>query len=265
MNFSEITNYAIKAAFKSGSILKKGFGSYFTWFFKEDDHNLVTKYDKQSEDLIVSFLSSKYPSHGFLLEESGSLHVSNSEILWIVDPLDGTVNFAHSIPFFCVSIAAMDPSGELLTGVVFNPMTTELFVAEKNKGAYLNDKRISVTNTVSINKSFLATGFPYNVKENPLSCIEHFSHFAKMGVPLRRLGSAALDLSYTACGRFDGFFEVSLQPWDFSAGALLIKEAGGTVTNYHNTPLSCKEASTVVASNTHLHGDLLKVLQKKNF
>lgn len=261
MNFSELTKNAVAAALQSGAILKKGFGSSFDWYFKEGDHNLVTEYDKLSEEQILSFLNSKYPSHGFLQEESGSWHVSDQEILWIVDPLDGTVNFAHSIPFFSVSIAALSPSGDILTGVVFNPMTNELFVAEKDKGAYLNNRPIFVSQTISLNKSFLATGFPYNVKENPLSCIEHFSQFAKMGVPIRRLGSAALDLSYTACGRFDGFFEVSLQPWDFCAGALLILEAKGNITTYQNTFLSYKEPSTVVASNAHLHSALVKVLQ----
>jgi myo-inositol-1(or 4)-monophosphatase len=264
MDFSELSQHAITAALQSGALLKKGFGSSFTWFFKEGDHNLVTEYDKQSEDQIVGLLSAKYPSHGFLLEESGRLHVSKEEILWIVDPLDGTVNFAHSIPFFSVSIAALAPSGELLTGVVFNPMTNELFVAEKNKGAYLNQKQIFVTQTQLLDKSFLATGFPYNVKENPLCCIEHFSKFAKMGVPIRRLGSAALDLCYTACGRFDGFFEVSLQPWDFCAGALMIQEAKGRITNYHNAPLAYQEPSPVVASNAHIHSALVNVLEKVN-
>jgi myo-inositol-1(or 4)-monophosphatase len=262
MIFSELTHDAIKAAMQSADLLKKGFGSKFAWSFKEGDHNLVTEYDKNSEDIILSYLSTKHPSHGFLLEETGAYHISKDEILWIIDPLDGTVNFAHSIPFFSISIAALAPSGDLLSGVVLSPMTHEIFVAEKNKGAFLNNQKIFVTKTPTLKRSFLATGFPYNVKNNPLSCIEHFSDFAKMGIPIRRLGSAALDLSYVACGRFDGFFEVSLQPWDFSAGALIIQEAGGSITSYQNTPLSYKEASTVVASNKHIHKDLLTVLQK---
>lgn len=263
MIFSALTQHAIQAALQGAAVLKKGFGTTFEWSFKEGDHNLVTFYDKESEKVIVKYLRSFYPHHSFLLEESGFLQGDIQDILWIIDPLDGTVNFAHNIPFFSISIAAMNPEGDLLLGVVLNPMSEELFVAEKNLGAFLNGQPICVSSNSLLSKSFLATGFPYNVKENPLSCIEHFSEFAKMGVPIRRLGSAALDLCYTACGRFDGFFEVSLQPWDFSAGALIVQEAQGVITNYQNLSLNFKKASPVVASNKKLHSALLNVLQKR--
>lgn len=263
--FSELTLSAIEAACQAGAMLKEGFSKHFSWSYKEGDHNLVTEYDKKSEDYIVNFLHKKYPSHSFLAEESGESHTRDDAILWIIDPLDGTVNFAHKIPFFCVSIAAADSLGQLMCGVVFNPILNELFVAEKDLGAFLNHQPIHVTTTSALRQGILTTGFPYNVRENPLSCIEHFSSFAKMGLPIRRLGSAALDLAYTACGRFDGFFEVSLQPWDFSAGALLVKEAKGLVTTYDNHPLNVKKASSVVASNGRVHSEMLQVLQRRKF
>ncbi len=255
-NFSHKTLQAIEAAKASGEILRKGFYQARQIQYKEGDHKIVTQFDLESENLIKGIL--KEDGVGFLCEESG-FTPSKNRSLWIVDPLDGTVNFAHSIPFFSVSIALIEKES-LQLGIVFNPMTNELFVAEKGKGAFLNGEKITVSSTKALKGALLATGFPYNVKENPLSCIEQFTKFVKMGLPIRRLGSAALDLAYVACGRFDAFFEVSLEPWDFSAGALIIEEAGGKVSTYNSQPLDFLNRSTILGSNGIIHHELTQQL-----
>jgi len=212
---------AIDAAQKAGKVLKEGFGTDYTISSKSQIHDLVTEYDHKSEAIIIETIRSSFPNHQILTEESGH-HASDGDIIWIIDPLDGTVNFAHGIPFFCVSIAAIQRS-DILCGVIYSPMTEELF-----------------------------SGFPYSVKENPLHCIEHFAHIVGMGIPIRRLGSAALDLAYVAVGRFDGFWEVALQPWDMAAGALLVKEAGGIVIDYSGNDLNVMQSSSIIAGNSNI-------------
>jgi myo-inositol-1(or 4)-monophosphatase len=182
--------------------------------------------------------------------------------LWIVDPLDGTVNFAHNIPVFSISIA-LERKKELLSGVVYQPINRELFVAEKGKGAFLNGQKIHVSSTPLLEKSILATGFPYNFAENPFQCIEHFIDIAKLGIPVRRLGSAAIDLAYTAAGRFEGFFEVGLSPWDCAAGILLIEEAGGKVTDWNHSPFSLHAKKPILATNGFIHDSFSAILNRK--
>jgi myo-inositol-1(or 4)-monophosphatase len=174
--------------------------------------------------------------------------------------LDGTVNFAHGIPLFSVSIAAV-ADNEVLASCVFQPMTQELFWAEKGQGAYLNGNKLNVTANTSLDNAILSTGFPYNVNEDPLHCIETFSKMARKGIPLRRLGSAAIDLAYVAAGRFDAFWEVSLQPWDFAGGKLLVEEAGGKVTQYDGKPCDLFKATTILATNGLLHPVMQKEIQ----
>ncbi|MCE2754610.1 MAG: inositol monophosphatase [Ignavibacteriae bacterium] len=241
---------AIDAAQKAGKVLKEGFGTDYTISSKSQIHDLVTEYDHKSEAIIIETIRSSFPNHQILTEESGH-HASDGDIIWIIDPLDGTVNFAHGIPFFCVSIAAIQRS-DILCGVIYSPMTEELFSAEKNGGAFLNGQSYKVTQQNSLLHSFLVTGFPYSVKENPLHCIEHFAHIVGMGIPIRRLGSAALDLAYVAVGRFDGFWEVALQPWDMAAGALLVKEAGGIVIDYSGNDLNVMQSSSIIAGNSNI-------------
>lgn len=241
---------AIDAAQKAGKVLKEGFGTDYTISSKSQIHDLVTEYDHKSEAIIIETIRSSFPDHQILTEESG-LHGSYGDITWIIDPLDGTVNFAHGIPFFCVSIAAIQGS-DILCGVIYSPMTEELFSAEKDGGAFLNGNSYKVTQQTSLLHSFLVTGFPYSVKENPLHCIEHFAHIVGMGIPIRRLGSAALDLAYVAVGRFDGFWEVALQPWDMAAGALLVKEAGGIVIDYSGNDLNVMQSSSIIAGNINI-------------
>ena len=226
---NSILQTAIDAAQKAGKVLKKGFGTDYTISSKSQFHDLVTEYDHKSE-----------------------------AITWIIDPLDGTVNFAHGIPFFCVSIAAIQ-GNVILCGVIYSPMTEELFTAETGGGAFLNGQSYTVTQQTSLLHSFLVTGFPYSVKENPLHCIEHFAHIVGMGIPIRRLGSAALDLAYVAVGRFDGFWEVALQPWDMAAGALLVKEAGGIVIDYSGNDLNIMQSSSIIAGNI----DIVKALRNE--
>lgn len=257
--FSEITNTAIQVALGAGKILLDGFGSDFKIDSKEGRNNLVTEYDKKSEKYIIDTISKAFPTHSFLAEESGkSQNFHSDDIIWVVDPLDGTVNFAHNLPIFSVSIAAVK-NNEILTGVVYHPILNELFVAEKGKGAFLNDKPISVSKNADLATSFLVTGFPYNPNTTHKKCICSFSDFIGMGIPVRRLGSAALDLAYVANGRFDGFWEIKLNPWDVAAGILLVREAGGKVTQYDGTEAGINDES-LVATNSLIHNDITKVV-----
>lgn len=253
---------AIEAARKAGDLLKEGFRSDFSISSKTRFHDLVTEYDHRAESIIMEHIRMHFPDHALLTEESGH-HESQSEITWIIDPLDGTVNFAHGIPFFCISIAAVN-SGEILCGVIYSPMTDEMFTAELGKGAYCNGTRLQVTHTSVLKEAFLVTGFPYSVSDNPGHCIEHFAHIVSLGIPVRRLGSAALDLAYVASGRFDGFWEIALQPWDMAAGSLLVREAGGIVIDYAGKELNVLESSSIIAGNALLVKDINIELQKVN-
>lgn len=260
--YSDLTLAAIQAALNAGELLVRGFGTTFNISSKEGMQNLVTEYDTAAQDLIISNLQKNFPEHQFLGEEDKKKQKMHPEkIVWIIDPLDGTVNFARSIPVFAVSIAAA-LGKDILCGVVYYPLMNELFIAEKNKGAYLNGKRLSVSKRKDFDESFIATGFPYDVNTNPLNCIERFASFAKMGVPLRRMGSAAIDLSYVAAGRFDAFWEVGLHPWDLAAGKLLIEEAGGKVSHYDGKEHQLYGYFNTLASNGLLHQKMVTILKQ---
>lgn len=258
---SRLTNVATLAALNAGELLKKGFGKTHSVDFKDGRHNLVTEYDRACEELIIKQIKSHFPEHSFLAEESGLEKQDKDSILWVIDPLDGTVNFAHNIPMFAVSIAATYKS-QVLAGVTYQPLLNELFIGEKGHGAHLNGKKLSVSPNKILDKAFLATGFPYNAHENPLHCIEHFSHMIKMGIPMRRMGSATLDLAYLATGRYDGFFEVSLSPWDYAAGKIILEEAGGKITDFKGNPIEKLIDTPVVATNTALHEQLITHLKE---
>lgn len=245
-----VMNTAIEAARKAGDLLKEGFRTQFSVSSKTRVHDLVTEYDVRSEKVIMDHILEIFPSHAILTEESGH-HDAEGDITWIIDPLDGTVNFAHGLPLFSVSIAAIS-GNDILCGVIYSPMTEEMFTAELGKGSYCNGNSIKVTNTTSLSDAFLVTGFPYSVSENPKHCIEHFSHIVGLGIPIRRLGSAALDLAYVACGRFDGFWEVLLQPWDMAAGTLIVREAGGKVIDYSGNEINISAPSSIIAGNTNI-------------
>jgi myo-inositol-1(or 4)-monophosphatase len=260
-SLSHITLIAIEAALLAGQLLRQGFGTQFSISSKEGRHNLVTEYDHLSEKTIIDFIQQNIPDSHFLAEESGSTGKNKSELLWIIDPLDGTVNFAHQVPVFSVSIAAQR-EGKVISGVVYQPITNELFVAEIGKGAFLNGQALRVSPVKTIENAILATGFPYNLAKNPHHCIEHFVDILKLGIPIRRLGSAAIDLAYTAAGRFEGFFEVELGAWDVAAGKLLVEEAGGKMTQWDKSPFAITSRLPVLATNGHIHDATANILNR---
>lgn len=251
-SLSHITLTAVEAALQAGTLLRQGFGTHFAIHSKEGIHNLVTEYDHRSEKLIIDFLRQETPHAHFLAEESGLSKGNEDGVTWIIDPLDGTVNFAHKIPMFAVSIAA-EKNGEVISAVVYHPLIHELFVAEKGKGSFLNGQKLNVSTVSTLPESILATGFPYNLVENPMQCIDHFIDILRLGIPIRRLGAATLDLAYTAAGRVEGFFEVSLAPWDCAAGKLLVEEAGGKVTSWDSLPFDVRSYRPILASNGLIH------------
>ncbi len=254
---NKLTKLAIDAAISAGKILKEGFNTTFTIKTKQGKHNLVTEYDLCSENHILDKIIKEFPDHTFICEERGQVGDDNSDtVQWFIDPLDGTVNFAHGIPFFSVSIAAK-VKGKITVGVVYNPMTDELFVAKKGEGAFLNGEKISVSKTKTFDDAFLATGFPYTLKDNPSKCIDHFMKIIRNGLPIRRLGSAAIDMAYLACGRFDAYWETTLGPWDCAAAVLLIEEAGGKVTNWEGKPFTLSPKNELIATNKIIHEEFL--------
>jgi myo-inositol-1(or 4)-monophosphatase len=257
---SELTFVAIQAALNAGALLRRGFETEFEIKSKEGMQNLVTEYDEISEQSIITSIFQRFPTHAILAEESGDIHKGKSPVTWIIDPLDGTVNFARNIPIFSVSIAVAIET-QIVSGVVYQPITRELFIAEKEKGAYLNGKKISVSKINHFENAMMATGFPYDVDKNPRSCIDRFTRILSKGIPIRRLGSAAIDLSYVAAGRFDVFWEVGLNPWDMAAGKLLVEEAGGKVSHWDGSPHKIFCYDTLLASNGVLHQKMIEYLK----
>lgn len=257
--YQDILELAIKIAKEAGAILASGFGTNFKIESKQTINDLVTEYDKKSEEFIIQSLLDHNSYFSFLAEEGGNKgNYSPDNIRWIIDPLDGTVNYAHSIPIFSVSIAA-ELNNEIIAGVVFNPVTNELFYAAKGSGAFFNDNKIEVSENIDLKKALLVTGFPYNVETNPCQTIDLFVKIVQKGIPIRRLGSAALDLAYVAAGRFDGFWEIGLNPWDVAAGQLIVKEANGRISQFDNNEYSIFD-NTILATNSLIHKDISDVL-----
>jgi myo-inositol-1(or 4)-monophosphatase len=249
-------NFAIRVARDAGRLLRDRVGTKI-----DIDHkgaiNIVTDVDLASEQLIRDAIATHYPRHQVLAEEGG-LADNTSEYRWVVDPLDGTTNFAHGYPVFCVSIA-LEYQGESVLGVVYDPMRDELFAAERGGGAALNNLPIHVSGTGDLMQSLLSTGFPYDIKTSTLTNLDHWANFAMNAQALRRDGAAALDLCYVACGRYDGFWELNLSPWDTAAGALIVTEAGGRVTDFAGNKFSNYEPQ-VLASNGLIHDRMIEVL-----
>lgn len=252
-------NFAIDVARDAGGLLMQRLGA--AKVTNKGDIDLVTEADLASENLIIERIRSYYPQHGILAEESGEAELvggaKRSEWKWIIDPLDGTTNYAHSYPCFCVSIA-LEHAGVLEVGVVYDPVRDEMFAAERGNGATLNDRRIIVSSVEELKNAMVCTGFPYNVRERP-DFTRDFANFTMAAQAVRRDGSAALDLAYVACGRFDGFWEDGLSPWDIAAGKILIEEARGKVSNFENEALSIY-TKKVLASNGLVHDAMLRVL-----
>ncbi len=221
--------------------------------------NLVTEMDKKAEELIIDRIRRRFPHHDVLGEESGSAR-RKSEYRWIIDPLDGTTNFTHGLPIFCVSIG-LEYRGDVILGVIYDPNLGELFTVQKGKGAYLNKRPLRVSSTTTLIESLVVTGFPYEIRNNPDEAVRHFTNFLKEAQAVRRLGSAALDLCYVAAGRFDGYWEIALNPWDMVAGRLLVEEAGGKCTDLRGFPSTIYD-KPLLASNGRIHEQMVKVLQR---
>lgn len=258
---TELKDVLMLAAKEAGAIIKQYFQGDFNVENKDTINNLVTEVDTKAEAKIISVIKETFPEHSIISEEVGEL-LQKSEYKWIIDPIDGTVNFAHGIPICCVSIGLLHHD-EMLMGAVYNPMMNELFFAEKGKGAYLNDKPIKVSEKSDFRKAFLVTGFPYKWPKTNEHPIKVFERIILEGLPVRRLGSAAIDLCWVACGRFDGFWEYNLNPWDVSAGYLIVLEAGGRVTDFSGSECSVFDKETL-ATNGLIHNSLLNAIKRKD-
>jgi myo-inositol-1(or 4)-monophosphatase len=247
---------AHQAALTSGKLISELFGK-IRQITKKGEIDLVTEADTQSEKIILDIIGDHFPQDSIITEESGG-HNHLPERVWLVDPLDGTTNFAHAFPFFGVSIA-LEVERELVLGVVFNPLMDEYFEAAKGQGAFLNKKAIRVSQSRTLQDSLLVTGFPYDIRENHERILEHFRRMVLRAQGVRRLGSAALDLCYVGAGRLDGYWEEGLKPWDSAAGTVIAKEAGGTVSTYDGRSFLPYE-ETIVASNPFIHELMLEAL-----
>ena len=248
---------AKKTAREAGKILLSHFGNLKDVRYKSGRRDPVSEADEASEAYIAKALKEAFPDYGFLGEEKTSW--SGKGARWVVDPLDGTVNYAHGLPIFCVSIA-LERDGESVMGVVYNPVTRELFHAVKGGGAFLNNRPISVSEQKSLGKALVVTGFPYDIDRRADLILGYFGKMVKASQGIRRLGSAALDLCFVAAGRFDGYWELGLKPWDTAAGALIVREAGGKVTDLLGGEFKT-EMGEIVAINGKIQKEMLEVLK----
>ncbi len=251
---------AVAASQEAGALLLKYAEAGFHIEYK-NPINLVTDADRAAEQCVIDRIKAHFPTHRFLAEERGRLEEEQSPYLWIIDPLDGTTNFAHGYPAYCVSIG-LEYQGRCVLGAVFDPSRKELFTAIEHRGAQLNGRPLHVSNTMALDVSLLVTGFAYDIRETPRNNLDHFVKFALKAQGLRRTGSAALDLCYVAAGRFDGFWEVQLNPWDMAAGSVIVREAGGRLTDFRGKDLSIY-GQELVASNGRIHEAMLSVLNQE--
>ncbi|HKZ55933.1 MAG TPA: inositol monophosphatase family protein [Anaerolineales bacterium] len=249
---------ALDLARQAGQLLRQGFGQPIR-ATRKGEIDLVTEYDLQAEQWITDGIRSHFPDDRISAEESGDR--GSGALQWLVDPLDGTTNFAHGVPIFAVSIACtldLDP----LLGVIYDPLRDELFQSTAGEGAWLNGRRLHVSTTRSLDESLLVTGFPYDIRSNPDNNLRHHRAFSLRSRGVRRLGSASIDLAYVAAGRFDAYWEVRSQPWDWAAGVLLVREAGGRVTRLDGGPDIFHPPTSILASNGHLHAAMLEVIDE---
>lgn len=259
MPLDDYLHTAVEAALAAGRLQRSRFASSFTIDLK-GAKDLVTELDIASERLIVNMLLDRFPGHGILAEEA-DYPLGDGVHTWVIDPIDGTTNFAHGYPWFCSSIA-LERSGELVAGVIHNPMTDELFTATAGGGAFMNGRRLKVSQRQPLAASLLATGFPYDCATDPENNFEQFIRFQKAARGIRRAGAAALDLAYLAAGRLDGFWEIKLKPWDVAAGVLLIREAGGTVSAFDGSAYEIRN-HRILASNGLIHTEMIKILAQE--
>ena len=260
MEFEDIKRIGIGAAYRGGKVLTEYFGR-ISDIRKKGAIDLVTEADVNAEKAIIETIRSRCPDHAVLAEESGA-GAGHGDFLWIIDPLDGTTNYTHRLGLFCVSIACAF-KGNMVAAIVLNPITGELFTAVRNQGAELNGRSIRVSDTDRLSESLLVTGFPYDLKEHFDPLMARFSRCLKASQGVRRLGSAALDLCSVACGRFDGFWEENLNPWDTAAGMLIALEAGARVTDFSGGRYDI-DSSTILATNGRIHEEMIPILAIKD-
>jgi myo-inositol-1(or 4)-monophosphatase len=255
---SDILPIAEAIARRAGAVIREGFGrSFQVW--QKGSIDFVTEFDRRSEEVIIAALQKEFPDHAILAEESGR-HAARSEYQWVVDPLDGTTNFAHGFPIFAVSMALL--RGHVpVVGVIYDPLQEELFAAAVDEGATLNGRPIHVSSQANLGQALLATGFAYDIRTNPRNNLAQFSDFMLRTQGVRRLGSAALDCAWTAAGRLDGYWEFGIKPWDIAAGGLLVREAGGRTTSTDGDE-DFISPCTIVTSNGLLHDQMLRVLRE---
>jgi myo-inositol-1(or 4)-monophosphatase len=260
-------SYIENLAREAGAILRAGYEKEHQVNYK-GVIDLVTEVDHQSEAFLLGKVQKDFPDHHIFSEESGIIQGSDEHI-WYIDPLDGTVNYAHHIPIFCVSIAyasrraaSTSLSASLSLGAVYDPLRDEMFTAERGAGANLNGRRLHVSSTTNLQQSLLVTGFPYNAWDTPLDNFANFVKFGKLSRGVRRLGSAALDLAYVGAGRFDGFWELALNPWDVAAGGLICEEAGASVTNVEGGDDYISPPQSILATAPGIHARMLQVLHE---
>lgn len=258
MDLEYIKNIGIKAAYNGAAILRQYLGHLDT-ISKKGPDDLVTQADLESEKEIIKTIRQRFSDHEILAEESGRLRSTNPDCMWIIDPLDGTTNFAHQVPVFAVSIA-FSYLGEISCGIVLNPVSGELFTAVRGKGAQLNGKPAKVSGQKQVAESLLTTGFSYDVKKDPDPVMARFKRCLMAARGIRRSGSAALDLCFVACGRYDGFWEESLKPWDTAAGALIAKEAGAIVSDFSGRPHDDINQKEILATNGLIHEQMYPLL-----
>ena len=260
MDPQKIAGFAEEISKSAGKILLKGFRSETTKISYKSRTNLVTNIDRESEEFLFNSIRKKFPGHSIIAEE-GSRSDAGGDLIWYIDPLDATNNYAHGIPFFCVSIGVFSrEAGCVTAGVVHDPYHKETFKAVKGKGAFLNGKPIHVSSIDDIGISVLATGFPYDKENTEKNNLRQFNAILPNIQGIRRMGSAALDLSYIACGRIDGYWEPELYPWDMAAGSLIVEEGGGTVTKYNGSSFD-PEYPEILASNGKIHDKMIGILK----
>ncbi|HKZ70402.1 MAG TPA: inositol monophosphatase family protein [Anaerolineales bacterium] len=258
LNQTSILSTAVAVARGAGDILKSADANRAA-DFKLNETDLVTEYDHRAEAYIVAELQKAFPDHAIRGEEGARVN-SGAEYEWLIDPLDGTTNFAHGLPIFAVSMA-LAQRGDPIVGVIYDPSRDELFTTAKGEGAHLNGNRLRVSARQPLSRTLLVTGFPYDIRTNSDNNIARFSHFAVRARAVRRLGSAALDLAYVAAGRIDGYWESRLNLWDVAAGVLMVREAGGRISNYADEPLPIPNIG-LVASNGLIHQEMLTVIRE---
>ena len=252
-----IKSTLLKATEAGAKELLRFFDTDFKITNKEGINNPVTEADHAAEKAIFEVIKKDFPTHFILSEEAGEIKM-DSEYKWIIDPIDGTINFANGIPICCVSIG-VEHNGKMVMGAVYNPLMNEFYFAEKGMGASLNDKKIVVSSKEKVINSCLVTGFPYTYLDTPNGPLQVFEKLIRKGVPVRRLGSAAIDLCWVAAGRFDGFYEHKLQAWDSAAGFLIVEEAGGKVTDFNGNYYSVYQPG-LIATNGLIHDELLAIV-----